>query len=166
LTNKKEHEKIYWFCFTMYISILSQNRKKYNADEVNYLTPFQKQLIKIFPYAFILFLNVYITGLAPRFWGDNAYYFSNFMLNFGLLAVFGVANFIYGLKNGFTWYMILLGPIFYLSTIFLFYNGEAGCYINLLVYTVFSLVFHLTGSAIYRRREYIRSAMQKNKKED
>jgi len=129
------------------------------------LNLFQKKLMKLFPYAFVLFVAIYFTGMAPHFFGDGAYYFSNFMINFGILGVFGLTNFIYGLKNGFTWYMIVISPAFYLSTIYLFYGGDTGCYINLLVYTVFSLVFHLTGAAIYRRREYIRSAAKSGKED-
>jgi len=128
------------------------------------LSFFQKKLIKLFPYVFILFLSVYFTGLSPNFL-NGSYTFANFMINFGLLGVFGLTNFIYGMKNGFTWYFILIGPVFFLSTIYLFYGGDSDFYMNLLVYAVFSLVFHLTGSAIYRRREYIRSAKNPNREE-
>jgi len=121
------------------------------------LTEFQKKLVKLFPYILILLVAVYATGLVPEFFGDQGYYFSNFMLLYGLPAVFAITAFVFATKNGFKWYFFPIGPIIFASSIFVFYNGDTGFFLNALVYFVFSMVFTMTGSAIYRKREYIRS---------
>ena len=126
-----------------------------------FLSPFQQKLLRFFPYVLILFAAVYLTGLAPLIYGENAYYFSNLMLLYGLPAVTGAVSFAYGLKNGFTWYFVLFMPLIFTSTIFVFYGGDTGYFLNVLVYGVFSLVFELVGAALYRKREYYRTDVER-----
>lgn len=121
------------------------------------MTDFQKALMKHFPYVMILLVAVYATGLTPRFFGEQGYYFSNFMLIYGLPAVIAITAFVYATRNGFKWYFFPIGPVIFTSSIFVFYGGDVGFFLNALVYLVFSLVFTMTGSAIYRKKEYIRS---------
>lgn len=121
------------------------------------MSPAQQKLIRLFPYVLILFLVVYVTGLAPLLYGESAYSFSNLMLMYGLPAASGAVSFVYGLKNGFAWYFFLFMPLIFASTIFVFYGGDPGYFLNVLVYGVISLVFELVGAAMYRKREYYRT---------
>ena len=124
------------------------------------MTPAQQKLMKLFPYVLILFAVIYLTGLAPVFYGEAAYSFSNMMLIYGLPAMIGAVSFVYGLKNGFVWYFFLIPPLIFTSTIFLFYNGDPGYFLNVLVYTVFSLIFLLVGAAMYRKRQYYKTDVE------
>ncbi len=124
------------------------------------MSPAQQKLMKLFPYVLILFAVIYLTGLAPVFYGEAAYSFSNMMLIYGLPAVTGAVSFVFGLKNGFKWYFFLITPLIFTSTIFVFYGGDPGYFLNVLVYAVFSLVFELVGAAMYRKREYYRTDVE------
>ena len=117
------------------------------------MSPAQQKLMKLFPYVLILFAVIYLPGLAPIFYGEIAKStFSYMMLNIGLPIIVGIVSFVYGLKNGFSWYFFLITPLIFISTIYLFYGGDPGFFLNALVYGVFSLVFELVGAAMYRKR--------------
>ena len=125
--------------------------------EVKILKNYQIKLQKLLPYLFAMFIVVYITGLAPRIYGNVAYPFSNMMLMYGLPIAAAVISFIYGSKNGFTWYFPLFFPIIFMSTIYVFYGGDTGYYLNVLVYLVFALIFLFVGATVFRKREYYKS---------
>ena len=136
------------------------SRERIQSSEVVFLSPAQQKLLKLFPYVLILFAVIYLTGLAPVFYGETAYSFSNMMLIYGLPAVTAAVSFVYGLKNGFTWYFFLITPLIFTSTIFVFYGGDFGYFLNVLVYAVFSLVFELVGAAMYRKRQYYKTDVE------
>ena len=125
------------------------------------MSPAQQKLMKLFPYVLILFAVIYLPGLAPIFYGEIAKStFSYMMLNIGLPIIVGIVSFVYGLKNGFSWYFFLITPLIFISTIYLFYGGDPGFFLNALVYGVFSLVFELVGAAMYRKRAYYRADVE------
>ncbi len=125
------------------------------------MSPAQQKLMKLFPYVLILFAVIYLPGLAPIFYGEIAKStFSYMMLNIGLPIIVGIVSFVYGLKNGFSWYFFLITPLIFISTIYLFYGGDPGFFLNALVYGVFSLVFELVGAAMYRKRAYYRTDVE------
>lgn len=118
------------------------------------MTPFQKKLYRFSPYFALLFFIIYVPGLAPVVFGESAYYFSNFMLNTGILIAVSVISFVCSYKNDFRWYFPLVVAITFIPTIYIFYGGDSGYYMNLLIYTVFSLIFTLMGGAWYRKNEF------------
>ena len=121
---------------------------------MNFLKSYQMKLYQLLPYLLAMFICIYATGLAPRIYGDTAYVFSNMMLMYGLPIAAASISFIYGSKSGLTWYFPLFFPVIFTSTIFVFYQGDKGYFINVLVYFIFALIFHFIGAAIYRKRQY------------
>ncbi len=118
---------------------------------------YQIKLQKLFPYLLAMFICIYVTGLAPRIYGDTAYAFSNMMLMYGLPIASAAISFLYGSKYGFVWYFPLIFPVVFISTIYIFYGGDTGYFLNALVYFVFALVFLFVGAAIFRKREFYKA---------